>query len=149
MTQHDFQDTFLSVGELFSQSARWCFAAERSVRDHSHEVDTPYTEAMALIADTEHGLAKELEKCAESAPQELVNTRVQYTTHRKPPPTANTLSEALTTMMQVNLQLSQTLQGLIQKSAPGPVRETIDTLYQNIDHINKKISMIHLTVRDI
>lgn len=149
MIHTENQETFLSFGELFSRSAQRFLEAERAVREHLNEADAPYSDAMQLVADAEHQLATDLAGYAEKGPENIVCTRLQYKLDSKPLPTPATLGDALKNVTKINSDLAAVLQDLSEKSAPETLQQTIKSLSQNVERVNKQISMIRLTAQDM
>jgi hypothetical protein len=149
MIQTENQQTFISYGELFSRSAQRCLEAERSIRNYIDKVGTPYSHAMALIADAEHRLALDLAGYAEKGPDNIVCTRVQFTLDNSAPSEAGSLSEALHNVTCVNEQLADVLAEEADKVVLDTLRETFDALDLEIEAVNRQISMIRLTAQDV
>jgi len=146
-TEND--QTFLSYGELFSHCAGRCREAERAIRSRLDKLDAPYSKAMELVADAEHRLATDLAGYAEKGPDNLVCTRVQYTLEESAPAEARSLADALQNVVRVNEQLAEVLSDQADKAALDTLRETLETIGREIEAVNRRISMIRVTARDV
>lgn len=146
---HRDRETFISYRELLSRSAQQCTQAGRSVMAYVTEVRPPYREAMVLVAREERELGVKLEGYAEKSAASVICTRLQYKPEEGELPTPRSPDTALQNVTQVNRELVAILQDLADKSAPDTVYESLDAIRQNIDRVNKRISMILLTAQDV
>ena len=149
MIRTEDQQTFLSYGELFSRSAQRCLAAEKSIREHIPQLQEPYSQAAELVAEAEHRLATDLTEFASKSPDNIVCTRVQYKLDETPPPAPQTVADAMANLTQVNEQLATMLLDQADKTELDTLRDTLETLHQEIEATNKRISMIRITAEDI
>ena len=116
---------------------------------HSARVDSPYREAMALVAQEERELAGQLAEYAENGPANIVCTRLQYTLEEPGQPVAHSADAALENVTRVNRALAAILRDLTEKLAPDTVCESLEAFRLAVDAVNRRISMILVTARDL
>jgi hypothetical protein len=149
MIEGNNQQTYLSYAELFAHAAQRCLKAETALRAQIGKAEGPYAQAVELIAEAEHGLAKGLSAYASDGPVNTISTRLQYKPEEDAMPPPATLRQALDNITRVNEELAEVFLERADREAPESLRDRVDTVRQEIKGVNKRISMIRLTAEDV
>jgi len=143
------RDTFLSCADFLAQSAGHCFRAERALSHALDQADTPYCLALQKLAEKEHRLGRELERYAQDAPDELRCTRLQYTLAPDDTLNTDTPGGAVKGIEQMNASITDTLE-LAETKISAPVAEQyLAPLRGEVDTINREISRIRSSMREL
>jgi len=144
------RDTFLSIQECLEQSAASCREAARGVESCLGDVDSPYREGLQEMVETEAELAEVLSNFADHGPASLLNTRLQFTFHLPDEVSAGaSASSALKHLQAINEQAVMNLREQVSQSVPPGSAEHWDTLWREVEALARRISTIHVTMRDV
>ncbi len=149
MSQVENRETFISFEELFHSFSEQCFSAEQALRRTLQQADEPYSEGLKLVADAQHSLGQELRNCADQGPENLLATRLQYTLEQPRDAEADTAGAAVKGITRLNRELESVLKDLVDKTPQESISEMIDALRREVDTVNRKISMIRVSMQDV
>jgi len=151
MAQTEHHDTFLSSAQLLERAVIRCREAEQGLRNYFGHAGELRLMEMKNIADQEHQLACALERFVETGPANVLNTRLQYQLDSRLLKKINSssLDDAVDQLTLLNSDLVSTFQDQALKSGSPSVREAMQSICTEVNAINRRISMIRVTARDI
>lgn len=143
------QNTFLSVGKCLETTAESCHMAAANLNRYLDSIDRPYRDGVAEIVDLENQLGDLLANYAERGPANVLDTRVQYNLPLPEPEGASNASRAMKLLQDTNTAGIDNLRQQAGNTIPPDVAEELDTLWRDAENLGRRISMVHVTMRDI
>ena len=143
------QDTFLSCRDLLERFAEQCEHAEKALRQHDDEVSEPYQTVLEKIAGHQRTIVKTLREYCDEGPEAVLNTQIQYKQPTKPNQDVKSPGLAIQQATDINREVVTALTDQAEKSAPEGIVEALGSLAQEIETINRQISMDRVTATDL
>lgn len=143
------QDTFLSCQELLQRYSRQCLHAEKALRQQDPEVSEPYQKVLERIAKHQHSIVQTLEDYTRRGPKAVLSTRIQYKQPTQPNQDVSSPGLAIQQATDINREIVAALTEQADKSTPLSIREALGALAEEIDTINRRISMDRVTATDL
>jgi hypothetical protein len=143
------RETFVAYGDLLRELAAQCRASQECLRRCGRR-DVDGTDKLAdWVARREGRLAEGLERCADAGPSKLVKRMLQYKPEHRCWQNPADCFAALEQTVAVNHAISEALQEEMRKSAPLDISEQMHDLMQQVDAINRKVSLAMVTSQDL
>lgn len=146
------QLTFISFADLFDYFAKQCEGAALSLDSKIHGASPPFApfdSAIAQVVDREKQLANMFADYVIKGPKTLLSTRIQYTLPktylRKPASTGHGIRQ----LERINREIEDELREQANKIAGQEAQQKLALIAQQINSMNREISKIRLSVRDI
>ncbi len=148
MNENHRQDTFLSLADVLQDAANRCLNAERNLRGRLYQVGEPHSLALGAMAANERALAELLSAFARNAPDNILNTRFQYTLDTVVHPQPEDAFQAVRRLIENNERIVDELREQARNAIPERVAEALDILWRDVEAKGRKISMIQVTMQD-
>lgn len=139
----------MSYEDVLRETASRCRLASECLRECRHDVEAPWQSMIEQIATAEESLAASLSQFADEGPATLLATRIQYVSESGQKQRSRTVGGALKQLVQTNDEVRALVSQQAEKALAAEAAHETFQLSNKIDAVNRKISMIRQSSRDL